>query len=136
MKAPTTIKITSAAILAAMFFIVSCDKQPAEPALQPIINYSYWIFDSVEGTKDVAHFTIDRKVEVQYDPNVDKCYMENWYYTRQDTFDRSPYWKRGYVNRNDFFNRIIFNGDTITIHHNVQNQVGQSGFRYIHGVKL
>ena len=54
---------------------------------------------------------------------------------QMDTFNRHHFWKRGYVNQNDFYNRIVFNGDTITIHHRVNNQIGESGFRYTHGIK-
>lgn len=133
----TTIHKSILVTLAAVLFVfASCQKEAEEVHSIPIIKYSYWIYDSVEGIGDVQSYAVNRLLEINYDTNVDKCYMaqENTNPIIMDTFDRSPNWKRGYVNRRDLMHRIIFNGDTITIHHNVNNQIGQSGFRYTHGV--
>lgn len=126
-----------AALIVVLFVVSSCQKEKKITPLIPLVEYSYWIYDSVEGTKNVEHFPVGRVLKINYDPNVDKCYMakNSTANAAVDTFDRSLNWKRGYVNRTDLMHRIIFNGDTITIHHNVQNQIGQSGFRYTHGIK-
>ena len=124
---------------AMLFFVVSCTKDyHTIQTILPLETYSYQLYDSVEGTTNTSHYSLNRIIEFQFDPNVDKCYMANEKITptKIDTFDRHFFWKRGYVNREDFFHRIIFNGDTITIHHKVENQAGESGFRYTHGVKL
>ena len=137
MNRPTLHKSLLAVLVGVLFFMVSCEKKPEQTIpVQPLISYSYWIYDSVEGDNSTEHFAISRLVEILYDPGVDKCYMANNIQNTQiDTFDRSPHWRRGYINRNDFLHRIIFNGDTITIHHNVQNQIGETKFRYTLGVK-
>lgn len=137
MSPTNTHKSFFAVCFAILFVLVSCKKEPKPVKALPLIEYSFWIYDSVEGTKDVEHFAINKIIKLQYDPNVDKCYMakNDLINPAIDTFDRSPNWKRGYVNRADLMHRIIFNGDTITIHHNVQNQIGELGFRYTHGIK-
>ena len=125
--------------IAMLFFGISCNKpKPPVHTYSPIITYKYQLFDSVEGHTNSTHYSLNRTIEFQYDPNVDKCYMpKNRSPEHQiDTFDRHHFWKRGYLNRMDNHHRIIFNGDTITIHHAVENQVGESGFRYTHGVRL
>lgn len=130
-------KVIFAALIVVVFAFASCEKKAPESTRIPIVTYKVLIYDSVEGTAGVEHYSINRLLEIQYDANFDLCYMANndLANPRVDTFDRSPHWKRGYINRQDFMHRIIFNGDTITIHHNVQNQIGQSGFRYTHGIK-
>lgn len=137
MNRPILHKSLISSFVAGLIIFASCQKEPVETIpVQPLIKYSYWIYDSVEGAQNVEHFSINRLVEIMYDPGVDKCYMERQFEKNKiDTFDRSSFWKRGYVNRRDLMHRIIFNGDTITIHHNVQNQIGETRFRYTHGVK-
>lgn len=141
MKRTTTYQSLSLLLLSASVFMFSCKKdyQVAHTIL-PIVHYSYWIYDSVEGTHSANHFNISRTIAIQYDPNLDVCYMERITdpIGLMDTFDRSPYWKRGYTNRQDFKHRIIFNADTITIHYPPppMTNPGNSGFRYTSGVKL
>lgn len=139
MKLPINKKAYQVLAIAMIFFGVSCTK-PFEKvrSYMPIETYRYQMFDSVEGHTNSNHYSLNRTIEFQYDPNVDKCYMANSRNAEVqiDTFDRHEFWKRGYINRIDFHNRIIFNGDTITIHYKVIDQVGESGFRYTHGVKL
>jgi hypothetical protein len=124
----------------AIVLVASCKKSVEQPVpkMLPLETFTYQLYDSVEGKSGVKHFELNRILEFQYDPNVDKCYLpkENVPEPKIDTFDRSAHWKRGYVNRNDFFHRIIFNGDTITIHHNTNNTVGTSNFRFTQGVRL
>lgn len=132
-------KTVCASALAALLLFASCDKSynVVNPIL-PIVNYSYLIYDSVEGHSNTYHYPVQRIINFQYDPNVDKCFMAQPtdIGTGIDTFDRSDFWKRGYINRRDLQHRIIFNADTITIHHRVNNTVGQKNFRYINGVKI
>ena len=120
--------------------VASCKKsvEDTSPTILPLETFTYQLYDSVEGKAGVEHFRLNRILEFQYDPNVDKCYLpkENSPEPQIDTFDRSEYWKRGYINRADFYHRIIFNGDTITIHHNTNNTVGTSNFRFTQGVRL
>lgn len=122
-------------------FSLGCKKDyEVITAIKPVVNYSYWIYDSVEGVNSTNHFPVNRVVGIKYDPNVDKCYMNkvNPNDIGIDTFDRSAHWKRGYVNRHDIFHRIIFNGDTITIHYPGPPMTGpgNGGFRYTSGIKL
>ncbi len=139
MSFPTIHKTLFATACVAILFCASCEKSyvVVNPVL-PIEDYSYLIYDSVEGEANTYHYPISRIIRFQYDPNIDKCYMPQPTSVGSgiDTFDRSPLWKRGYVNRRDFHHRIIFNSDTITIHHNVENGSGEKGFRYTSGIKL
>ncbi len=139
MKRPIIKNSISLVALAMLFFVFSCTKphKVVTPIL-PIETYSYQLYDSVEGSTSSTHYSLNRIFEFKYDPNLDKCYIDNEQVipARIDTFDRHEFWKRGYINSRDYHNRIIFNGDTITIHHKVLNQIGESGFRYTHGVKL
>lgn len=141
MKWTTTNKSLGLVLASITLFMFSCTKDyKVVQSVLPMINYSYWIYDSVEGVNTASHFNVSRTIEIQYDPNVDECYMDN---TTSpdiliDTFNRSPFWKRGYTNKLDFNHRIIFNVDTITIHYPppTVSTPGNGGFRYTSGLKL
>lgn len=141
MKRTTTEKSLGLMLASIMLFMFSCTKDyKVIQSVLPMIKYSYWIYDSVEGVNNANHFNVSRTVEIQYDPNVDQCFMENETspHILIDTFDRSPYWKRGYTNKHDFKHRIIFNADTITIHYPppTVSTPGNGGFRYTSGLRL
>ncbi len=139
MYRPTIHKTLFSAAFVATFFMISCKKSyTVVSATLPIEHYSYLIYDSVEGQTNTYHYPVNRILTFQYDPNLDKCYMPQPISvgTGIDTFDRSPLWKRGYINRRDFHHRIIFNSDTITINHSVDNSAGEKRFRYTSGVKI
>jgi len=139
MKKPQYKNICFFLASACMFFGVSCQKpKQAGPTTLPLETFKYQIYDSVEGHTNSTHYAVNRIIEFQYDPNVDKCYMPqvNIQPAKTDTFDRHHFWERGYVNQNDFHHRIIFNDDKITIHYKIDNPMGESGFRYTSGVQL
>ena len=137
MNLPIVNKSIPVVAIALLFFTVSCEKS-YKVAVLPIEVYQYKLYDSVEGVTNSSHYSLNRVIEFDYDPNLDKCYMPNHklYPVQTDTFDRHHFWKRGYMNRRDMHHRIIFNGDTITIHHKLENTIGEGGFRYTHGIKL
>lgn len=141
MKWKTTQKSLLLVLSSITLFMFSCKKDfNVVNSVLPIINYSYWIYDSVEGVNSASHFEVSRMIEITYDPNADRCYMDNDTSPNvlMDTFERSPYWKRGYTNIRDFKHRIIFNVDTITIHYPppLVTTPGNGGFRYTSGLKL
>jgi hypothetical protein len=113
----------------------SCNKSynVVSPIL-PIEHYSFLMFDSIEGVTTTNHFPINRIIMFQYDPNFDKCYMKNPS-PRVDTFDRSAFFVRAYINRTNSRHRIIFNADTVIIHYPGPGGTIDEGFRYTKGVK-
>ncbi len=121
-------------ILTSIIFIISC-KKPYTVALHPIEQYSYLLYDSIEGVAGNAqHYPLNRTIVLQYDPNTDV------YSLGQDVYERNTYWENngdweGFHRNGGNFPFILFKGDSLSFHYRGSGGISNPSSRGTRGIK-